>query len=80
MHDNNDVDESSPKPKPEAVKYCNKTKDTVDTLDHMRYSISTIRKTRRWPMLIFYNLLDTVAIAAFVSYKEIFQDGKLVIN
>lgn len=46
------------KRKPEIIGFYNKTKVGVDTLD-MKYSVfSSNRKTRRWPLAVFYRLVD----------------------
>lgn len=71
MHHAPDVDDEG-KRKPLMVKYYNKTKGGVDTFDYMCHSFSCKRKTRRWPMVLFYNLLDTAAVAAHIIYKEVF--------
>ena len=55
--------------KPEIVEFYNKTKVAVDTLDQkVRYS-TTYRKTSRWPLAVFYNILDLSAYNEFVLYK-----------
>ena len=55
---------------PEAVEFYNKIKCAVDVADQMvsQYSVKT--GTRRWPVAIFYNILDLAGINAFVLYKK----------
>ena len=52
--------------KPEVITYYNATKGGVDTMDQMVRWFTTKRKTRRWPMVIFYNMLDISALNAFI--------------
>ena len=55
--------------KPEIVEFYNKTKAAVDTLDQkVRYS-TAYRKTSRWPLAVFYNILDLSTYNEFVLYK-----------
>ena len=42
----------------------NKTKGGVDTFDQMCSTYSTSRKTKRWPMCMFYGMLNIAAINA----------------
>ena len=71
MHQSADVDQEGKK-KPDMVKYYNETKGGVDTFDYMCRSFSCKRKTRRWPMVLSYNLLDTATVARHIIYKEVF--------
>uniref|UniRef100_A0A915ENP4 PiggyBac transposable element-derived protein domain-containing protein n=1 Tax=Ditylenchus dipsaci TaxID=166011 RepID=A0A915ENP4_9BILA len=70
MHHNAKVSSSEQK-KPEIVTDYNATKGGVDTLDQMVRTYSTKRKTCRWPMVIFYNMLDIAAVNAFVIWSKI---------
>ncbi|XP_039278490.1 piggyBac transposable element-derived protein 4-like [Nilaparvata lugens] len=48
----------------------NRTKGGVDTVDQMCSNYSTQRRSRRWPMAIFFALLNISAgVNAFVLYK-----------
>lgn len=58
------------KKKPEMVVDYNKTKTGVDTLDQMLRTYSTKAATRRWPICVFYDLLNKAAINAHVLYCE----------
>ena len=42
------------------------TKAGVDTKDQMVHAYTAKRKTRRWPMAIFYNMPDIIALNACV--------------
>ena len=56
--------------KPEIITYYNSTKAGVDTLDQVIRCYSVKRATRRWPMAIFYNMVDTAAYNAFLLFKQ----------
>ena len=45
---------------PEMIMYYNSTKGGVDTCDMMIRNYSTKRKTKRWPTIIFYNIIDII--------------------
>lgn len=48
--------------------FYNSTKDAVDTVNQMCSNICTNRKTKRWPMCVFYNILNLCAIYAYSIY------------
>lgn len=54
---------------PEMVDFYNKTKGGVDTFDQLSHTYSVSRKTRRWPLCMFYGLLNTVGINSMVLLK-----------
>jgi len=58
-----------PKNLPETVNFYNKTKHGVDMFDSMTRMYSTKAGSRRWPMHVFYNLLDIVALNSWIIYK-----------
>ena len=60
----------SEKKKPEKMELYNKTKCGVDVADQMARQYSVKAGTRRWPVAVFYNILDLVGINAFVLYKK----------
>ena len=45
-----------------------KTKGGVDTVDKLSAAYNCARITRRWPMVIFYRLLNIAAINSFVIF------------
>lgn len=67
MHYKKEIDDGQKK-KPFMIVDYNKTKAGVDTMDQMARTYTTKRKTRRWPMVVFYNLLDISAINAYVIW------------
>ena len=56
--------------KPEIIHYYNATKGGVDTIDQIVRFHSCKRATRRWPMALFYNIIDIAAYNAFLLYIE----------
>lgn len=67
MHDKNEI-QADNKKKPLMIVDYNKTKAGVDTLDQMVRTYTTKRKTRRWPLVLFYNLLDISAVNGYVMW------------
>jgi len=57
--------------KPKIILDYNATKGAVDTLDKLIATYTCKRKTNRWPVIVFYNILDTTAYNAFVLWTEI---------
>lgn len=64
MHSTGDID-SAEQLKPKMILDYNNTKGGVDTFDQMVHEYSSKRKTNRWPLAFFYNLMDTSALAAY---------------
>ena len=58
------------KKKQEAVTFYNKTKCGVDIADQMARQHTVKAGTRRWPVAVFYNILDLACINAYVLYKK----------
>ncbi|KAK3733767.1 hypothetical protein RRG08_026878 [Elysia crispata] len=50
--------------KPDIVLTYNKTKGGVDAMDQMTQAFTTKRKSKRWPMVYFFNILDLASIVA----------------
>ena len=56
----------------------NATKWGVDTMDQMCLNYSTKRQTKRWPMVLFFNMLvDTSTVVAGVIFKVKFPNDPL---
>ena len=51
----------------DSVEYCNQTKFGVDVVDQMARRYSTKVSSYRWPLQVFYNVLDLAAINALVQ-------------
>lgn len=56
--------------KPAIIIDYNKTKGGVDEVDKKCSNYSSSRRTRRWPMAIFYRLVDISGINAFVLFND----------
>ena len=52
------------------MEFYNATKYGVDVLDQMARKYSMKAGSRRWPVQVFYNVLDLAAINSWVLYKE----------
>ena len=69
MHHDKAIDEGCSKKKPEVIQYYNGTKAGVDTFDQMIRTYSCKRQTKRWPVVMWYNLLDVAALNAFLIFS-----------
>lgn len=54
--------------KPEIIEFYNQTKSGVDVVDKLCATYNVARSTRRWPMVIFYHLLNVAAINARIIF------------
>ena len=70
FHHSKEISERSDK-KPQIIMDYNASKGAVDTLDQLVSTYTCKRKTNRWPMILFYNILDVSAYNAFVLWKEV---------
>lgn len=68
MHDTADIDETTGKPT--IILDYNSTKGGVDTIDQMCGTYSVKRTTRRWPLVIFFSIMDLAAINARILVKS----------
>lgn len=73
-----DDETSGPANKPQAILFYNKNKCGVDVMDQMLGTYSCKRRTRRWPLAFFYNILDIAALAAYILHYE--MNGKSKAN
>ncbi|XP_055936820.1 piggyBac transposable element-derived protein 4-like [Argiope bruennichi] len=63
MHNDNHIDESTGDlKKPEVITFYNMTKGAVDVVDEMGGSYSVARISNRWPMVLFFSLLNITGI------------------
>ena len=58
MHHDKAIDEGSSKKKPEVIQYYNGTKAGVDIFDQMIRTYICKPQTKRWPVVMWYNMLD----------------------
>ena len=66
--------------KPEIIQFYNQTKGGVDNLDKLVRTYSSIRKCNRWPVTLFFNLIEIAAYNALVCYvftNPNYHEGKL---
>lgn len=63
--------------KPEIINYYNATKSGVDTLDMKCANYGCNRRTRRWPMAIFFTLLNVAIVNGYILYL-CFSGNKIV--
>ena len=78
MHHKKAINEGSSKKKSKVIQYYNGTKAGVDTFNQMIGTYSK-RQTKRWPVVMWYNLLDVAAFNAFVAFSAqnlVFEVGK----
>lgn len=68
-----DPEELILKKKPNTIIDYNNTKFGVDSLDQMARFYSVKAPTRRWPLQIFYNILNLASINSWVLYKKILK-------
>ena len=66
MHHDDEIDMETGKT--DIICDYNKTKGGADTVDKMSAAYNCARITRRWPMVIFYGLLNIAAINSFVIF------------
>jgi hypothetical protein len=55
---------------PETILYYNKTKFGVDVTDQMAHKYTVKSASRRWPLQVFFNILDLAGINSWILYKE----------
>ena len=61
--------ENTTKRKPNTVMLYNTTKCGVDVMDQMVRQNTVRTGTRRWPVAVFYNMIDMAALNAHVLYQ-----------
>jgi hypothetical protein len=69
LHDNIFL-ENSEKRKPNTILSYNSTKFGVDVVDYMTREYNVKAPTRRWPVQVFYNIINLAAINAWILYKK----------
>jgi hypothetical protein len=55
--------------KPDIILFYNQTKGGVDTCDQMIKSMTVKRKSRRWPQIIFYRIVDFACLNSFIVWR-----------
>lgn len=70
MHYDNTIDDSTGEnQKPHIITFYNKTKGGVDVVDRMCSNYSVGRTSNRWPLTMFFFLLDVVGINSHIIYE-----------
>ncbi|KRY27084.1 hypothetical protein T01_2762 [Trichinella spiralis] len=67
MHHDDAVNEDQER-KADIVLFYNETKSGVDTLDQLVRVYTCKGRTRRWPMVLWFNTLDCAGLAAYVIW------------
>ena len=57
--------------KSEIILYYNSTKGGIDILDRMVRTYTCKKMTKRWPVTLFYNMIDVSAVNAFIVWLEL---------
>ncbi|CAH8586155.1 unnamed protein product [Dicrocoelium dendriticum] len=70
LHSNSSVQDSGKK-KPETVLFYNSTKYGVDVLDQMTRALTVKSSSRRWPVQVFFNVLDLAGINSWIIYNSV---------
>lgn len=71
LHENIHIDAESKKKLPETIQFYNETKVGVDIIDQMARKYTVRAGTRRWPVHVFYNILDLAAINSWIIYRQV---------
>jgi hypothetical protein len=66
MH--NTIESNEENKKPEMICFYNRTKAGVDILDMKCAVFSSNRKTRRWPLAVFYRILNICSVNSFIVF------------
>lgn len=71
MHNDKAIDmNTGEKLKPEMITFYNSTKSGVDTMDWMTENYSVARHSARWPLTVFYSLLNIGGLNSMIVYQE----------
>lgn len=77
MHHDTATDDSE-QMKPEIIKQYNVTKGGVDVVDEMKGSYSVARKSNRWPLTLFFSLMNIAGINSQIIFQK--NTGKKVVR
>lgn len=70
LHDDAKIDEDTGvQKKPEIITFYNLTKGGVDTVDKLCASYNVARNTRRWPMVVFFSMLNVAGINSYIIHS-----------
>lgn len=65
--------------KPEIIAYYNRNKGGVDTVDEKCSKSSTSRRTRRWPLAIFFRMLDISVVNGYILH-QCFKNNAVIVK
>lgn len=74
MHDDDKLDSKTEKP--DIVMFYNSTKGGIDCVDQMCGNYSVSKRTRRWPLVIFFQLLNIGGLNANILYNTLHPSQK----
>lgn len=67
LHNTDTIDESTgDDQKPEIITFYNYTKAAVDVIDQMCAHYNVARNTKRWPLVIFFAILNVCGINSYI--------------
>lgn len=70
LHDDDTIDKDTGDAfKPEVITYYNKNKSGVDTVDQLKSIYSVTRITCRWPLTVFFSVLNIAGINGFIIFR-----------
>ena len=75
LHYGADIDPKTGKP--EMIVFYNKTKGGVDAFDKKCHDYSTSRKTFRWPLRMFFGMLDQAVVNSFILFSLLENNAKM---
>ncbi|XP_026469438.1 piggyBac transposable element-derived protein 4-like [Ctenocephalides felis] len=78
LHHDEKIDESTgDKRKPDIISFYNHTKSGVDVVDNLSASYNVSRNTKRWPLTIFFAMLNISEINANIIYRANNDDTRM---
>ncbi|XP_067278005.1 piggyBac transposable element-derived protein 4 [Pseudorasbora parva] len=69
LHNSKALNETSAKNKPEIFQYYNRTKGGVNNVLQMANNYACKRRSKRWPMLLWYNMLNIAIVNSFSIFN-----------
>lgn len=76
LHHDDTIDNSTDGGKPEIVSFYNKTKVGVDTSDALQKAYSLARVATRWPLTIFFFMLNVGGVNSYIIFRHNSQEAK----
>lgn len=70
LHDKPEIDPSSDAHKPKMITFYNEDKCGVDCVDQLCANYDCRRRTKRWPNIVMFNLINICGINAFVQFYD----------